>query len=103
MIQSGIINFNDVQNSMEAMKRKELLEKHPYKIWKGKDEKWYTYIPDIEKGRILKKRNSREAIEELIIKTYDTESKKQEINKNKFNVIFHLMKSKVENQYTNKM
>ena len=39
IIQSGIINFDDVQNSMEAMKRKELLEKHPYKIWKGKDIK----------------------------------------------------------------
>ena len=30
IIQSGIINFDDVQNSMEDMKRKELLEKHPY-------------------------------------------------------------------------
>ena len=32
---SGMIDINDVQNNMEAMKRKELLEKHPYKIWKG--------------------------------------------------------------------
>ena len=33
IIDSGMININDVQNRMEVMKRKELLEKHPYKIW----------------------------------------------------------------------
>ncbi len=36
IIESGKIDINDVLNSMEAMKRKELLEKHPYKIWQGK-------------------------------------------------------------------
>lgn len=39
IINSGIINLSDVQNGMEATKRKELLEKHPYKIWQGKDGK----------------------------------------------------------------
>ncbi len=64
IIDSGMINISDVQNSMEAMKRKELLEKHPYKIWQGKDEKWYTYLPDDKKGRPLKKRTSQKAIED---------------------------------------
>ena len=68
IIQSGIINFDDVQNSMEAMKRKELLEKHPYKIWQGKDGKWYTYLPDDKKGRILKKRTSQKDIEDDVIR-----------------------------------
>ena len=36
IIESVKIDINDVLNSMEAMKRKELLEKHPYKIWQGK-------------------------------------------------------------------
>lgn len=67
IIDSGMINISDVQNSMEAMKRKELLEKHPYKIWKGKDEKWYTYLPDDKKGRMLKKRTSQKAIEDDVI------------------------------------
>ena len=95
-IDEGIIDITYVQEKIEMSRKTALLMKHPYKIWKGKDEKWYTYIPDIEKGRILKKRNSREAIEELIIKTYDTESKKQEINKNKFNVIFKNWRRKQE-------
>lgn len=68
IIQSGKIDINDVQNSMEAMKKKELLEKHPYKIWKGKGGEWYTYLPDDKKGRILKKRTSQKAVEDDVIK-----------------------------------
>lgn len=71
IIDNGMININDVQNSTEIMKREELLKKHPYKIWKGKDDKWYTYLPDKVKGRILKKRTTKKSIEdEVRIKTY---------------------------------
>ena len=73
IIDSGMININDVQSTMEAMKRKELLEKHPYKIWQGKDEKWYTYLPDQKKGRVLKKRSSRNAIEDDVIGYWKSE------------------------------
>ena len=66
IINSGMLDINDVQNSMEAMKRKELLEKHPYKIWQGKDGKWYTYLPDKEKGRIQRERNSQIEIEDIV-------------------------------------
>ena len=68
-----MINISDVQNTMEAMKRKELLEKHPYKIWQGKDEKWYTYLPDEKKGRVLNKRTSRNAIENEVIAYWRSE------------------------------
>ena len=70
IIQSGIINFDDVQNSMEAMKRKELLEKHLYKIWQGKDGEWYTYLPRQGNGRVLKKRKSKSDLEKIIIDYY---------------------------------
>ena len=73
IINNGIININDIQNSMEAMKRKELLEKHPYKIWQGKDGKWYTYIPDGE-GRKLKKRIMQESIEDDVIEYWRTQA-----------------------------
>lgn len=66
IIDSGMIDINDVQNSMEAMKRKELLEKHPYKIWQGQDGKWYTYLPDKE-GRKLKKRTTKKEIENIVM------------------------------------
>ena len=53
IINNGMIDISDVQDSMEAMKREELLKKHPYKIWQGKDGKWYTYLPDEGKGRSM--------------------------------------------------
>ncbi|MDE6608625.1 MAG: site-specific integrase [Lachnospiraceae bacterium] len=68
-----MINISDVQNSMEAMKREELLKKHPYKIWQGKDDKWYTYLPDKAKGRILKKRTTKKSIEDEVIEYMKSE------------------------------
>ena len=50
---------------MKAMKRKEILKK--YHVWQGKNGLWYTYLPDKEKGRILKKRKTKESIEDAII------------------------------------
>lgn len=67
IIDNGMINISDAQNSMEVMKREELLRKHPYKIWHGKDDKWYTYLPDKDKGRILKKRTTKKSIEDEVI------------------------------------
>ena len=80
IINNGMINLNDVQNSMEAMKKEELLKKHPYKIWEGKDGKWYTYIPDEEKGRVLKKRATKRAIEDDVIKYWKEETENPTIS-----------------------
>ena len=52
-------------------KRKELLSNHPYKIWEGTNGKWYTYLPDEDKGRVLKKRSSKKDIEDIIIIYWD--------------------------------
>ena len=67
IIDSGMIDINDVQNSMEAMKREELLKQRPYEIWQGKDGKWYTYLPTQDGGRVLKKRKSKRDLENIII------------------------------------
>lgn len=69
IINNGMIDINDIQNSMEAMKREELLNKHQYKIWQGKDGKWYTYLPDESKkdGRRLVKRSEKKSLEDVIV------------------------------------
>ena len=72
-VENGMINVSYVQEQIKMKKRKELLEKHPYKIWEGKDGKWYTYIPDKKRGRILKKRITREAIENDVIEYWKSE------------------------------
>lgn len=73
IIDNGMIDISDVQNSIETMKKEELLKKHPYKIWQGKDGKWYTYLPDGEKGRTLKKRTTKKAIEDDVVGYWRTE------------------------------
>lgn len=78
-----MVNISDVQNSIEAMKRKELLEKHPYKIWEGKDGKWYTYLPDGE-GRKLRKRTTQKAIEDDVIEYWKTKQENPTIEE-----VFH--------------
>jgi len=52
---------------------KRVTKKHPYKIWQGKDDKWYTYLPDKGKGRILKKRQTRKSIEDEAIEYLKSE------------------------------
>ena len=73
IINSGIINLSDVQNGMEAMKRKELLEKHPYKIWQGKDGKWRTYLPDKNQRKMIKK-NRKEDLEKEVAECWRSET-----------------------------
>lgn len=74
IIDSGMIDINDVQNSIEAMKRKELLEKHPYKIWKGKDGNWYTYLPKADGDRKQIKRKQEKDIKDVVIDYWESQT-----------------------------
>ena len=67
LIDSGIIDVPNIQSILEMQKRQELLDNHPYKIWMGSNGKWYTYLPDEMKGRILKKKSTRKDIEDVVI------------------------------------
>lgn len=66
-LSNGIINIEDIQEKIEMRERQRLLEKHPYSIWHGNDGKWHTYLPDEQRGRIPKRRNSINEIENIII------------------------------------
>lgn len=81
IIDNGMKDIGDVQNSMETMKREELLKKHPYKTWQGKDGKWYTYLPDELKkdGRRLIKRTTEECIHIMLVKYYEKQEKVQKV------------------------
>ena len=57
----------NIQSIIKMIKRQELLDNHPYKIWEGSNGKWYTYLPDEKKGRILKKKSTKKDIEDVII------------------------------------
>ena len=69
-IAEGIIDISSVKKQIDMVKKNELLAKHQYRVWQGKDKQWRTYLPDEEKGRRLVKRTSKESIEESIINYY---------------------------------
>ena len=66
-LQEGIINLQDIEKQIEMKKNQEYLKQHPYKIYQGNDGKWYTYLPDDEKGRVQRKRNTKKEIEDIVI------------------------------------
>ena len=65
-LERGIIDIPDIQSIIEMEKHKKLIENHPYKPWQGKNGNWYVYLSDEKKGRILKKRATKEGIEDVI-------------------------------------
>lgn len=75
-IENGMIDMSRLREQVEMNKREELLKKHPYKVWRGENGKWYTYLPDDTKGRIQRVRTSERAIQDLIIEYW----KQQEEN-----------------------
>lgn len=66
-IEHGIIDLSYIENKIEMKKREELLKKHPYEIWIGKDNRYYTYFPEKDNKRTLKSRNTRQKIEDCIV------------------------------------
>lgn len=66
LVTRGIIDIPDIQSIIEMEKKKELVEKHPYKAWQGKNGSWYVYLPDKEKGRVLKRKSTKAGIEKVI-------------------------------------
>ncbi len=65
-LEHGMIDVSYVQEQIEMNKRRELLEKHPYKIWEGRDGKWYTHFYDDNGNRIIRKRKTKNEIEDLV-------------------------------------
>ena len=65
-IDNGIIDVASIQELMKENERKKYLEKHSYKIWQGKNNIWYTYLPDDKKGRVQRQRTNQKDIEDLL-------------------------------------
>ena len=70
LIECGRIDLPTVEAEIKMKKDKEYLKKHTFKIWQGKNNRWYTYLPDETKGRIQRERTTRKEIEDLIIAYY---------------------------------
>ncbi len=69
----GIIDEGKLLSQLEEMRRKEILERHPYQVWLNPaDNRWYTYLPDDDapKHRLLRRRAHKEDLEDDIVSFY---------------------------------
>ena len=97
-IENGMIDMAQIQQKIEMQKREEIIKKHPYKIYQGADKKWYTYLPDDEKGRLLKKRSTKQDLEDMVISFW-----KQKQEDPTIDAIFHeWIESKVSREEISK-
>ncbi|MGN0297783.1 MAG: tyrosine-type recombinase/integrase [Lachnospiraceae bacterium] len=78
---NGIIDLDTMREKVAQMKRQECLDKHNYKIWQGKNQKWYTYLPSPQSsdGRKLIKKTTLEALQDTIVEYYKENSKSNKI------------------------
>ena len=72
--ENGIINMNDVSEMMQDSRRISLLNKHPYRIYQGKDGRWRTYVKDESKphGRRLIVKPIKRELELAICDFYES-------------------------------
>ena len=74
-MESGILNMDDVEEAVNKRRKAELLEKHPYSIWQGKDGRWRTHIADetMDSGRKLVVKSTKEALHASIFAYYENQ------------------------------
>ena len=59
-------DLENLENRIEVQKREDLLNKHPYSIWQGKNGNWYTKLPVNEQLKLIKRKNKAD-IENIIV------------------------------------
>ena len=66
-IENDMLNLAEIQNIMQRKRKEQYLSQHNHVIWQGKNGKWNTYIDDDTGKRLLRTRNTRVQIEDLIV------------------------------------
>ena len=71
-VEDIILSPEAISRVVCMVKREEYLKRHVYDIYKGKDGKWYTYLPDETKrfGRRQVKRRTRDEVEDVVVDFY---------------------------------
>ena len=81
LVDSGKIDLGSAEEEMRKSKITETIELHPYKIYQGKDGKWYTHIPDDSKPEKRRKivRKTLAEIHEVVYDHYSGTAEKREL------------------------
>ena len=79
-ISQGIIDVSSIQEKLNMKEKEDILKKHPYSIWQGKNGYWYTRLDDAERGKVLKKRKTKNDIEEVVLSYYKEKECEPSVN-----------------------
>lgn len=92
-IENDMIDIDTIKTKIQMNERKKYLGEHKNSIWQGENGKWYTRLYDESKEKnVLKKRNSRQEIEKLIIEYY----KQKEFNPTIKTIFYMWVNEKLE-------
>lgn len=71
-LESGMLDLHAIQMQIAMNERKKYLEQHENKVWQGKDNAYYTYLPDETRssGRLLIRKKDLKALEDAIVEFY---------------------------------
>lgn len=68
-VENGMLDMDALQGIKMAKEKQEILAKHNFNVWQGKDGRWCTYLPS-DSGRKFVKRKNKEDIEKAIVDHY---------------------------------
>lgn len=57
MLDSAKLSLSDVENAMDKIRMKEVIENHPYAISQGKDGRWRTYVGKGKDRKMIAKKD----------------------------------------------
>lgn len=69
-LENGIIDLDTIQKKIAMNERRKYLEQHNHKVWKGTNDKWYTYLTDDTNERKLLKKNTENELYDCIVNHY---------------------------------
>ena len=75
-VEDIILSPEAVSKVLSMIREKEILQRHNYSIYQGKDGNWYTYIPDESRpgGRWKVKKPTYDLVKAEVIKHYEQDS-----------------------------
>lgn len=72
-VELGIMDIEEIATAVEEMRRKEVLKKHKFKIWQDNKGRYLTYIQPEGEERMIRRRKTKEELENLLIEFYAAE------------------------------
>ena len=75
---TGIINLDDVKNSMKKAEKEQIISEHPHPITLGRDGRWRTYIRRKDGTRKQIAKSSYEKVVDALVDYYKTEDEEEQ-------------------------